>query len=193
MAPLFWHVDPIDGTTNFVFGLGTVSVSIGAVDKFGPVIGVVHDLYRDETVSAARGLGVRVNGGAALVPALATTVAGHVVLTEWSGGFHRWPGFDQFLDWTVRSQGTVRIIGSCALALAHAGLGRAAVTILPARHNSWDLAAGLVIAKEGGYRLMGVDGDTDGLPSTGLLVAAPAVAVDAWKAWRQGVADSTAP
>ncbi|KQP72990.1 hypothetical protein ASF40_20620 [Microbacterium sp. Leaf288] len=189
-SPLVWHIDPIDGTTNFVFGLGNVSVSIGAVDDVGPAIGAVHDIYRDETVSAARGLGVRVNGELARIPTHTATLAGQVLLTEWSGGYHRWAGFDQFLDWTTSSQVTVRIIGSCALALAHAGLGRAAATILPARHNSWDLAAGIVIASEGRYRLMGVDGDTRGLPSTGLLVAAPAVADEMWAAWRRSVADS---
>lgn len=80
---------------------------------------------------------------------------------------HAWLGMEDFMNWVSSELGTVRIIGSCALSLAHAGLGRAAATILPGRYNSWDVAAGIIIATEGGCRLFDANGSTIGLPANG--------------------------
>lgn len=183
-ASIIWYVDPIDGTTNFLYGLGNVSVSIAARDAEGLLIGVVHDVYRDQTIGAARGAGVRIDGSPAGAMPPPESVTGQVVLTEWSGGYHAWPGMEHFLNWVGTELGTVRIIGSCALSLAHAGLGRVAATILPGRYNSWDVAAGIVIATEGGCRLLDATGPVDGLPANGLLVAGKGVADAVWEAWR---------
>ncbi|MGO1768703.1 MAG: inositol monophosphatase family protein [Microbacterium sp.] len=183
-ARIVWHIDPIDGTTNYVYGIGNVSVSLAALDARGEaVVGVVHDVYRDQTIGAARGHGVRIDGRRASAPVEPVSVAGAVVLTEWSGGFELWEGMEEFLRWAASQKATVRIIGSCALALAHAGLGRAAATILPGRHSSWDLAAGVAIATEGGLRLCDVAGETTGVPAQGLLVAPPALVGGIRAAW----------
>lgn len=183
-APITWHIDPIDGTTNFVYGLGNVSISIGALDADGFALGVVHDVYRNQTIGAARGHGVRVDGVSVNAAADVTSVAGQIILTEWSGGFRPWAGMDNFVQWASDHKATLRIIGSCALALAHAGLGRAAATILPGRRNSWDVVAGIVIAREGGCQLFDSRGPTDDLPPDGLLVVNRSIADDVWNAWR---------
>ncbi|WP_187292861.1 inositol monophosphatase family protein [Beutenbergia cavernae] len=184
-AQIVWHVDPIDGTTNYLYGLGNVSVSIGAIDADGPAVGVVHDVYRDQTIGAARGLGVRVDGSPAVgADDGVTSLAGRVLLTEWSG-HQTWPGMDETLGWVRDQQGTVRILGSCALSLAHAGLGRSAATLIAGRYHSWDVAAGVLIATEGGLELYDTHGPADGLPPHGLLVAPPGVVADVWTTWRR--------
>ncbi|WP_420111520.1 inositol monophosphatase family protein [Pseudactinotalea sp.] len=185
-AEVVWHVDPIDGTTNFLYGLGNVSVSIAALQRDGVDVGVVHDVYRDQSISAARGDGVRIDGSPVVSEPIAS-LTGAVLLTEWSG-HQAWPGMEETLGWVRDQAGAVRIIGSCALALAHAGLGRAAATILPGRYNSWDVAAGLVIAAEGGLRIYGTQGPADGVPADGVLAAAPPVAEPLWSAWRDAAA-----
>jgi len=43
-----WYVDPLDGTTNFMFGLPLCSVSIALVRLGTPVLGVVHDPFRNQ-------------------------------------------------------------------------------------------------------------------------------------------------
>src|SRR3982751_363175 len=50
-----WVIDPIDGTNNFVAGLGNFAVCIGLLDKGMPVLGVVYDVTRDIVYSAAKG------------------------------------------------------------------------------------------------------------------------------------------
>src|SRR5450432_1162914 len=52
-----WVIDPIDGTNNFIAGLGMFAVCIGLLDAGQPVIGVVYDVTRDQLYSAARGGG----------------------------------------------------------------------------------------------------------------------------------------
>src|SRR5881394_1658923 len=39
-----WVIDPIDGTNNFVSGLGNFAVCIGLLDAGHPVLGVVYDV-----------------------------------------------------------------------------------------------------------------------------------------------------
>ena len=49
-----WYVDPIDGTTNFLYDLPTWAVSIGATDEFGSLAGVVYVPALDEMFTAVR-------------------------------------------------------------------------------------------------------------------------------------------
>ncbi|MGE3141171.1 MAG: inositol monophosphatase family protein, partial [Thermoleophilia bacterium] len=52
-----WVVDPLDGTTNYLWGLPQWCVSIAATDADGGLVGVVHDPSRGETFRAVRGGG----------------------------------------------------------------------------------------------------------------------------------------
>jgi myo-inositol-1(or 4)-monophosphatase len=64
-----WVVDPLDGTSNFVWGIPYFAVSIALCDESGEVLGVVFDPIRDEMFSAVRGRGAWLND--VRVPALA--------------------------------------------------------------------------------------------------------------------------
>jgi fructose-1,6-bisphosphatase/inositol monophosphatase family enzyme len=54
--------------------------------------------------------------------------------------------------------------------------------------NTWDVVAGVLIAREAGAAVLGADGrDLPAVPSSadgGLLVAAPGIADELWRAWR---------
>src|SRR5687768_13015652 len=52
-----WVIDPIDGTNNFVAGLGNFAACIGLLERGEPVLGVVYDVTRDACYAAARGEG----------------------------------------------------------------------------------------------------------------------------------------
>jgi myo-inositol-1(or 4)-monophosphatase len=57
-----WVIDPLDGTTNFLYGIPQYSVSIALKHKGRLAVGVVYDPLRDETFGAARGEGATLNG-----------------------------------------------------------------------------------------------------------------------------------
>jgi hypothetical protein len=59
---LRWVVDPLDGTTNYLYGLPIWSVSVACEDADGCLVGVVLDPSRDELFAAQRGRGATLNG-----------------------------------------------------------------------------------------------------------------------------------
>src|SRR5688572_22493959 len=59
---LRWVVDPLDGTTNFLFRYPQWAVSVAVEDDGGPVAGCVYDPARDEAFVATRGGGAMLAG-----------------------------------------------------------------------------------------------------------------------------------
>ena len=57
-----WILDPIDGTTNLVYGYRQSSVSLGLFKDGEIVFGVVYNPFTDECFSAYKGLGAYMNG-----------------------------------------------------------------------------------------------------------------------------------
>ncbi len=57
-----WHLDPIDGTANFVYDLPMWCTSVAAVDAHGSLVGAVYAPVIGEMFSAARGGGATLNG-----------------------------------------------------------------------------------------------------------------------------------
>src|SRR5205807_5126784 len=62
-----WVVDPLDGTTNYLYGFPAWCVSVALEDGDGGLVGVVHDALRDETFSAERWGGCKLNGSSVRV------------------------------------------------------------------------------------------------------------------------------
>jgi myo-inositol-1(or 4)-monophosphatase len=52
-----WVIDPLDGTTNYLYGFPQWAVSVAVEDGDGTVTGVVFDPVRDELFAAERGGG----------------------------------------------------------------------------------------------------------------------------------------
>jgi myo-inositol-1(or 4)-monophosphatase len=176
-----WHLDPIDGTLNFVHGVPWVAFSLALADASGVLVGVVADVQRGQVYSAIRRAGAFIDGERVSC-APVDRLAGGVFFTEWSRQ-SKWPGMDRYLDRICAAPAGTRIMGSCALALALVGVGRASGTVLPGFYNSWDVYAGALIAREGGAAIYGRRGVDDGVPMDGILAAPPGVAAALWQAW----------
>lgn len=56
-----WVVDPLDGTTNYLYGQAAFCVSVGVQIDGEPVVGVVYDPSSDELFAAAIGRGATCN------------------------------------------------------------------------------------------------------------------------------------
>jgi histidinol-phosphatase len=57
-----WIIDPIDGTKAFIHGIPLYTVLIGLVHNGEPVLGLIHNPVLNETVSAVKNGGCRLNG-----------------------------------------------------------------------------------------------------------------------------------
>ena len=56
------YIDPIDGTTNYAWGLPHFGIVISVVEQDEVVCGVVYDCMQDELFSAEKGKGAYLNG-----------------------------------------------------------------------------------------------------------------------------------
>ncbi|RIX98478.1 inositol monophosphatase [Aureimonas flava] len=142
-----WVMDPIDGTSPFVFGIPAWCVSIAVMRGETIVAGVIYAPTTDELYSARRGGGATLNGRPIRVAETATLQTGVLGL----GANHRVPSrvvsgaIERLLD----EGGMFIRNGSGALMLAYVAAGRLAAYWEP-HMNAWDCYAGFVLVEEAG-------------------------------------------
>jgi myo-inositol-1(or 4)-monophosphatase len=156
-----WVLDPLDGTTNFLYGYPAWSVSVALEDRDGALAGAVFDPGRGELFSAARGQGARLNGEPLAVrdcPAAASAL----VATGFSYEPARRAEQAAVLAGLIGSVRDVRRGGSAALDLSWLAAGR-----LDGYYERglkpWDWAAGRLLVEEAGGALAELPGEPRGL------------------------------
>lgn len=153
-----WVVDPLDGTTNYLYGLPAWVVSIAAEVDGEVVAGVVRDAVHDETFSAVRGEGswcngrpLRLVGPPSLELALVGTGFGYDAAVRASQGRQVAGVLPHVRD--------IRRAGAAALDLCWVAAGR-----LDAYYERglqpWDWAAGMLVASEAGAEVAVLDDGT---------------------------------
>ena len=148
---LGWILDPIDGTVNLTYALPLIAVSLAATLHGEVVAGVVVDIWREETFSAASGSGARLDGSL-IRPSDVASLQQSLVATGFSysadGRAAEVASFGRVLP----AARDVRCLGSSALHLSWVACGR--LDAYYQRHMMrWDYAAGAIIAIESGARL----------------------------------------
>ncbi len=168
-----WYIDPLDGTVNYAHGLPIFSVSIGFAEAGRMRLGVVYDPLRDECFSAQAGLGAWLNGEPLRVSETTELDRG-LLVTGFPYDIRTNPenNLDHYARFALRSQG-VRRLGSAALDLCYVAAGRFD-GYWEIRMNSWDIAAGGLIAEQAGARVTNLAGEVDYIsPPQSILAANP--------------------
>ena len=164
-----WVVDPIDGTTNFVYGHPGFSVSIGVEVDNEPVAGVVLDPLLGDVFAAAVGHGTTRNGQPVQVSGT-TDLTTALVATGFSYDPGRRERQAEVLVGLLPEIRDIRRMGGAAIDLASVSCGRVDAYFEQGL-NPWDCAAGTVLVSEAGGRIT----DLEGRPNPGeMTVAAPA-------------------
>jgi myo-inositol-1(or 4)-monophosphatase len=156
-----WIIDPLDGTVNFVHGIPHMGVAVALFEGDRGLAGVVVDPFRGEVFAAASGSGATL-GGTAIAVSARRDVSGCVVATGFPYDHDvRARLYAAVVEEALRRVNGIRRFGSSALDLCWVGCGRLdgywELGLAP-----WDIAAGLVIAREAGATVT----DPDGIPST---------------------------
>jgi myo-inositol-1(or 4)-monophosphatase len=164
-----WHVDPLDGTTNFAHGYPCFAVSIALLEDGQPLVGVVFNPVSDELFSAARGAGAFLNEKPIHVSKMEKLATSLV-----STGFpthNRAANLNIHYYWqlTLRSHG-VRRDGSAALDLCSVACGRFDAFWEFGLH-SWDTAAGILMIAEAGGKVTDLRGGAYRAGGPDLLVS----------------------
>jgi len=143
-----WHVDPLDGTTNFAHGYPCFAVSIGLEEAGELIAGVIYQPVTAELFTAAKGEGAYLNQKRIHVSNIDQLATSLLATGFPSVKRARNPNIHYYWDFTLRSHG-VRRDGSAALDLASVACGRFDGFWEFGLH-SWDTAAGTLLVREAG-------------------------------------------
>ncbi|MBK9516738.1 MAG: inositol monophosphatase [Anaeromyxobacter sp.] len=167
-------VDPLDGTTNYAHGLPHFAVTVAASDAHGVVAGATCDPLRGELFLASRGGGATL-GGVPLRCSGCAEVGEALLVTGFPYDvFQRHEVLLRVFGAAVTRARGVRRLGSAALDLAYVAAGRFD-GFWEARLKPWDLAAGLLLAREAGAVVTDLEGGDRVLESGGVVAASPAL------------------
>ena len=151
-----WVIDPIDGTVNYFYGMPGWNVSVAVKDSEGVVAGVVYAPTINSLWHATRGGGAFYNGKQVhcnnpvnLSEALIATGFGYDLELR--------KGQAAFVAKLLPRCRDIRRAGAAAVDLCMVGSGMADA-YFEFGLNEWDLAAGGLVATEGGALVSGRNG-----------------------------------
>ena len=151
-----WLVDPIDGTTNFLYDLPGWAVSIAAATQAGTEVGVVYVPTTGELFTAVAGEGAFLNGRR-IQCSTTDQLALALVATGFSYQVVRRRTQAQRVAALLPQVRDIRRFGAAAPDLCYVAAGRVDV-YFEQWLGAWDLAAGLLIAQEAGCTTGALDG-----------------------------------
>lgn len=142
-----WVIDPLDGTKNFVHQLPSFSVSIALLHRGEPVVGVVHDPWLQETFTGLKGGGAEWNAQRIRTSACRGLAKSLLVFSFPAQVTAETAELRRFNR--VVQHASLRRLGSAALNLCYVAAGRLD-GYWGSTLNLWDIAAGMLIAREAG-------------------------------------------
>ena len=173
-----WVIDPLDGTTNYLYRLPAFAVSIAAEVDGRPVAGAVHNPVLRETFAAALREGSTLNDAPLRLgnpPQLPSALVG----TGFAYDPTRRAQQARVAAKLIGHVRDIRRFGSAALDLCSLAAGRLDV-YFEAGLQPWDLAAGALVASEAGATVGTLDGE--GWPTTEMAIAAHPALFDDFRA-----------
>lgn len=149
---VFWIIDPLDGTTNFLHGLQVFSISVALLENGRITAGVVHCPAMNETFSAEIGNGATLNGNVISVSNVQNLGTSLIATGFPYYEFQKTDAYLELLGQLMRKTHGLRRMGSAAIDLAYTACGRFD-GFYEMGLNAWDVAAGALIVHEAGGRV----------------------------------------
>ena len=166
---LRWVIDPLDGTTNFLFGIPQWAVSVACEDADGGLVGVVHSPCHGETFTATRDRGAWLDSRR-LAVSQKTDLADALIATGFSYLPEERAAEAAVVERLLPLVRDIRRPGAASLDIVWTAAGRFdAYYEVPTHH--WDWAAGVVIAREAGAAVSELA--AVGPSGPGLVIAGP--------------------
>ena len=154
---MLWVVDPLDGTTNFIHDFPPYAVSIALIRGKEILVGVVYEICADECFCAWQGGGAFVNGETIHVGKSEINDALICLQYPYNSDAYK-PVIKRLVERYYGHVGSIRSIGSAAIALCYVAAGRLDAYV--ERYiGQWDYMAGALIVMEAGGRVSNYAGD----------------------------------
>jgi myo-inositol-1(or 4)-monophosphatase len=184
---LTWVIDPLDGTTNFLYKIPHFSISVALMKGEELIYGTIHEIMLNKAYSAIKGHGaweggkpIRVNKQSNKAVALVST------------GFpyqrdDRVEERMQVFKKCITDYRGIRRLGSAALDLAYVASGKYDL-FYENTLNIWDIAAGVLLVEEAGGKVFDFNGDKNYLNNGGVIAGNPLLIDDLLQDVRKSLA-----
>jgi myo-inositol-1(or 4)-monophosphatase len=146
-----WVIDPLDGTTNYLYGYPAYAVSIGVEMDGRRVLGVVHDSALGEVYAGIVGRGAT-RDGVCIAPGRVAALERALVATGFQPHPHLRARQAAVLATVLPGVRDLRRAGSAALDLCAVACGRIDA-FYEIGLGPWDFAAGAAIVEAAGGRV----------------------------------------
>lgn len=169
-----WIIDPLDGTTNFVHGIPTYSVSVALQKNDEIILGIVYEINHDECFHAVAGGPAYLNEQKIEVSQDVDLSASLIATGFPYNNFDKIDGYLAILKDIMQNSHGLRRIGSAAVDLAYVACGRFE-GFFEYNLNAWDVAAGAFIVQQAGGTVSTFNNEKNYIFGREILAAAPKV------------------
>lgn len=149
---LFWIIDPLDGTTNFIHGVPLYAISVALFNNNRVVAGIVYEVNLDECFYSWEGGPVVLNESVIKVSEV-SDLGRSLFATGFP--YYDYSKLDQYMrvfDRLLRESSGLRRLGSAAVDLAYVACGRFE-GFYEYGLQPWDVAAGAFLVQQAGGRV----------------------------------------
>lgn len=154
-SPYLWVIDPIDGTTNFAYHNPFFAIAVSLFYENEVVLGMIYNPILDEMYWAKKGEGAWLNGQKLQVNDNQDNQ--RIRFTYCHGNTDKSHDDAIKLYAYFKKHGGIRQLGSSALELALVARGITDAFVVPGALR-WDVAAGILLVREAGGRVLDFSG-----------------------------------
>ena len=167
-----WVIDPIDGTCNFAHGIPTYGIQCCLFEGGFPRMAVIYLPCQGEMYTAIEGEGCFLNGKQVRVDKSVTAENAVISVGDFTHKSDRLAALQyKAVGYLYSRVAKLRMYGAASVDYAWFVSGRLSATVFTTR-NLWDIAPGILMSKEAGAIVLGLDGAPYAFDKEGVMLAA---------------------
>ena len=167
-----WVIDPIDGTCNFAHNIPTYGIQCCLFDDGQPKMAVIYLPCQAELYTAAEGEGCFLNGRKVTVDKSVTANTAVISVGDFTHKSDRLAALQYMaVGYLYPRVAKLRMYGAASVDYAWFVSGRLSATVFTTR-NLWDIAPGILMSREAGAIVTGLDGEPYDFSKEGVMLAA---------------------
>ena len=167
-----WVIDPIDGTCNFAHNIPTYGIQCCLFDDGDPKMAVIYLPCQKELYTATEGEGCFLNGEKVTVDQSVAADTAVISVGDFTHKSDRLAALQyKAVGYLYPRVAKLRMYGAASVDFAFFVSGRLSATVFTTR-NLWDIAPGILMSREAGAIVMGLDGKPYDFSKEGVMLAA---------------------
>lgn len=167
-----WVIDPIDGTVNFAHGIPLYGIQCCLFVDEEPKLAVIYLPRQQEMYTAVAGYGCFLNGEKVTVDSSVTAKNAVISTGDFTHKSDRLAAIQyRAVGYLYPRVAKLRMYGTAAVDFGFFVTGRLSATVFTTR-NLWDIAPGILMSKEAGGIVLGLDGKPYDFSKDGVMVCA---------------------